>query len=333
MANPSKILIIRLSSLGDVVLTSPVIRCLKLRFPQSQIHFVTKPAFASAVMHNPFLHKIHYSWDSVNQLLPELQAESFDVILDLQKNRHSRKIIRKLKVKTFSFSKMNITKWMMVNLKFSTQQIEHIVYRYMQSVAYWGVKYDGKGLDIFLSDQDHVSLPKPFASFIAIVIGAQHITKQIPAEKIIEIVRQLPIPVVLIGGADDQEKGERIKQALPDSIIYNAAGKYSILQSASIISQCKVVITGDTGMMHIAAALKKPVVSVWGSTVPEFGMTPLFPAGSESLSTIIQNTKLSCRPCSKLGFSKCPRGHFRCMNDLNASDLISELSSSYKILE
>lgn len=326
MNEPAKILIIRLSSLGDVVLTSPVIRCLKLRFPQSQIHFVTKPAFGPAVMHNPSLHKIYNSWNSVNELIPELQAESFDVILDLQKNRHSRKIIRKLNVKSFSFTKMNITKWMMVNLKIRTQQVEHIVYRYMQSVSQWGVKYDGKGLDIFLSPQDHVSLPNPFTSFIAIVIGAQHMTKQIPAEKIIEIIRQLPVPVVLIGGVDDQEKGERIKQALPDSMIFNAAGKYSILQSASIILQSKVVITGDTGMMHIAAALKKPVVSVWGSTVPEFGMTPLFPSGNESLSTIIQNTKLSCRPCSKLGFSKCPRGHFRCMNDLNISDIISGLN-------
>lgn len=326
MADPAKILIIRLSSLGDVVLTTPVIRCLKTRFPESEIHFVTRSVFAQAVMHNPYLHKIHYSWNTVNELIPVLEAESFDVILDLHKNRHSRKIIRALKVKIFSFSKMNLTKWMMVNLKFHPQQIEHVVYRYMQSISHWGIEYDGKGLDIFLSDQDHVSLPEPFTSFVAIVIGAQHGTKQIPTEKIIETIRLLNSPVVLVGGADDQQKGERIKQALPESMIYNAAGKYSILQSSSLLLQSKAVVTGDTGMMHIAAALKKPVVSVWGSTVPEFGMTPLFPSGSESLSTIIQNTQLSCRPCSKLGFPECPRGHFRCMNDLNASEIISRLN-------
>jgi len=326
MADPQKILIIRLSSLGDVVLTTPVIRCLKKTFPTCEIHFVTRPLFAPAILHNPYLHKIHYSWNTVKELIPKLKNEKFDAVLDLHKNRHSRKIVRALQVKTYTFPKKNVVKWMMVNFKFFKVKIEHVVFRYMQSVSHWGIEYDGQGLDIFLSDPDHVSLPESFTSFVAIVIGAQHGTKQIPAEKIIETIRLLNFPVVLIGGADDQEKGERIKQALPESLIYNAAGKFSILQSSSLLLQSKAVITGDTGMMHIAAALKKPVVSVWGSTVPEFGMTPLFPSGRESLSTIIQNTQLSCRPCSKLGFPECPRGHFRCMNDLNASEIISGLS-------
>lgn len=329
MRDPQKILIIRLSSLGDVVLTTPVIRCLKTRFPQAEIHFVTRPFFAPAVMHNPYLHKIHYSWNSVKDLIPALKNESFDVILDLHKNRHSRKIVRALKVRTFSFPKMNLTKWMMVNFKFFPQSVSHVVYRYMNSVSHWGIEYDGQGLDLFLAENDEVSLPEPFISYIAIVIGAQHITKQIPAEKIIEIIKQINLPVVLIGGTDDQEKGERIKKALPDAFIFNAAGKYSILQSANLISKSKVVITGDTGMMHIAAALKKPVISVWGSTVPEFGMYPLFPKGLENLSTIIENKNLSCRPCSKLGFAACPQGHFRCMNDLNVSAMIPSLNKKF----
>lgn len=325
MRDPQKILIIRLSSLGDVVLTSPIIRCLKARFPQAEIHFVTRPFFAPAVMHNPYLQKIHYSWNSVKELIPALKNESFDVILDLHKNRHSRKIISALKVRTFTFPKMNLTKWMMVNLKFHPQAVSHVVYRYMRAVSHWGIEYDGKGLDLFLAEDDYVSLPEPFASYVAIVIGAQHITKQIPAEKIIEIIQQLDYPVVLIGGTDDQEKGERIKQALLGFSIFNAAGKYSILQSAGLLSKSRAVITGDTGMLHIAAALKKPVISVWGSTVPEFGMYPLFPKGLEDLSTIIENKNLSCRPCSKLGFAACPQGHFRCMNDLNASDIVAHL--------
>jgi ADP-heptose:LPS heptosyltransferase len=277
-------------------------------------------------MHNPYLHKIHYSWNTLKELIPVLKNESFDAILDLHKNRHSRKIVRALQVKAYTFPKKNVLKWLMVNFKFYKVNIDHVVFRYMQSISHWGITYDGQGLDIFLSEQDHVVLPASFSSFVAIVIGAQHGTKQIPAEKIIEIIRLINFPVVLIGGADDQEKGERIKQALPESLIFNAAGKFTILQSASLLLQSKTVITGDTGMMHIAAALRKPVVSVWGSTVPEFGMTPLFPSGSEVLSTIVENKHLSCRPCSKLGFSKCPRRHFRCMNDLNVYEIISGLN-------
>ncbi len=330
MANPQKILIIRLSSLGDVVLTSPVIRCLKKTFPACEIHFVTRPIFTPAILHNPYLDKIHYSWNAVKELIPVLKNEKFDAVLDLHKNRHSRKIVRALRVKTYTFPKKNLEKWLMVNFKYKIK-IDHVVFRYMQSVSQWGVEYDGMGLDIFLSEQDYVTLPPPFSSFVAIVIGAQHFTKQIPAEKIIETIRLLNFPVVLIGGADDQEKGERIKQALPDSLIYNAAGKYSILQSSSLLLQSKAVITADTGMMHIAAALKKPVVSVWGSTVPQFGMTPLFPSESEALSTIVENKSLSCRPCSKLGFSKCPRGHFQCMYDINIS-FITQKIQEYTIV-
>jgi ADP-heptose:LPS heptosyltransferase len=101
-----------------------------------------------------------------------------------------------------------------------------------------------------------------------------------------------------------------------------------ILQSAQIVSESKFVVSNDTGLMHIAAALKMSVVSLWGNTVPEFGMYPFYPDGFDSMRYIAQVEGLSCRPCSKLGYAKCPRGHFRCMEEIETQGIISYLEKN-----
>ncbi|HRB40127.1 MAG TPA: glycosyltransferase family 9 protein, partial [Bacteroidia bacterium] len=98
-------------------------------------------------------------------------------------------------------------------------------------------------------------------------------------------------------------------------------GITSIGQSASLIKQSKAVITHDTGLMHIAAALRKKIVSVWGNTVPEFGMYPYLPVNSVPFS-ISEVKNLNCRPCSKIGYNTCPKKHFRCMNDMDIQEII-----------
>ncbi len=116
---------------------------------------------------------------------------------------------------------------------------------------------------------------------------------------------------MLLGGKEDSQAADEIEKVLGDKII-NACGKYNLNQSASLVQQAEYIITHDTGLMHIASALKKKVISIWGNTVPEFGMYPYL-----TEFKIIENKELSCRPCSKIGYNKCPKGHFKCMNDLN----------------
>ena len=211
----------------------------------------------------------------------------------------------------------------------------HIVDRYMQTVESLGIKNDSKGLDYFIPPIDEVtvsSLPNSHHNgYIGFVIGAKHFTKQLPVEKIVSICKKINQPVILLGGPDDAERGELIKKAFIDfkiapnsqlpasnsqpltqnsELIYNACGKYNLNQSASIIKQATKIISHDTGLMHIAVAFKKEIISVWGNTVPDFGFTPYLPAEG---SKIVEVKDLSCRPCSKIGYDKCPKGHFKCM--------------------
>ena len=144
-------------------------------------------------------------------------------------------------------------------------------------------------------------------------------------DKMLEICRKLNQPVVILGGKAEVAQGQFLADQAAEQVV-NLCGQLSIHQSASIVGQSAAVLTHDTGLMHIAAALKKPIVSVWGSTVPQFGMYPFYPDGmNRNLS--VEVSGLKCRPCSKIGYDTCPKGHFRCMQDLDAQEIAAVLSS------
>ena len=327
-----KILVIRFSSIGDIVLTSPVIRCLKKQIPGLELHFLTKVSFEKMLQNNPYLNKVYAIKKDVNEVLPALKNEQYDYIIDLHHNLRSLQVKSALRKKSFSFNKININKWLVVNLKINTLPALHIVDRYFETTKSLNISNDEEGLDYFIADNDEVdikTLPVSHQSgYIGIVIGAKHFTKRLPDEKTEEICRLLNYPVVLLGGKEDAERGSKISSANTNNI-YNACGKYSLSQSASLIKQSKIIITNDTGLMHIAAAYKKNIISVWGNTIPEFGMTPYLPLGeygSQSGKRLIFEVKgLSCRPCSKIGYDKCPKGHFKCMNDININDIVNSV--------
>ncbi|MEO6884059.1 MAG: glycosyltransferase family 9 protein [Bacteroidia bacterium] len=314
-----KILIIRFSSIGDIVLTTPVIRCLKQQLKDAEIHFLTKNNFRDVLKNNPYIHKIHSIEKNSSEIIEELKKENFDFIIDLHHNLRSFEIKRHLKKKSFSFDKLNLQKWLLVNLKINFLPPIHIVDRYLKTVKKLGVKNDGKGLDYFIADEDKISLSSLPGShqkgFIAFVIGAKHFTKRLPIEKIISICKKINQPIILLGGKEDAEKAAIIEKS-NEKLIFSACGKYSIAQSASLIQQANAVITHDTGLMHIAAAFRKRIFSVWGNTVPAFGMSPYMPVNG---SKIVEVQNLSCRPCSKIGYEKCPKKHFKCMMDIDES--------------
>ena len=132
--------------------------------------------------------------------------------------------------------------------------------------------------------------------------------------------------IVLLGGPDDVESGELIAKET-GVYVFNTCGSYSIMESAWLLAGASRVITNDTGLMHIAAALRKDIISVWGNTIPEFGMYPYFPIGSNIVNKIIEVKPLYCRPCSKIGFKKCPKGHFRCMREIEPQHIIDSIRS------
>ncbi len=312
----TKFLIIRFSSIGDIVLTSPVIRCIKLQYPNAEVHFVSKKQFKVLLENNPYLDKIHLLEGSLSELKQNLARENFDYIIDLHHNLRSWLIkLACRKAQSFSFDKLNFQKWLLVNLKMNQMPDIHIVDRYMACVKSIGIENDNKGLDYFIPEKDFFHYPEAFITF---AIGGQHATKKLPNDKIIDICQKINSTIVLLGGKEDEANATHIQQALGEKKIINFCGKLNLNQSASLIKQSQALLTHDTGLMHIAAALKQKTIAIWGNTTPDLGM---YPYQTEQLNFEVKN--LSCRPCSKIGFASCPKKHFKCMN-LQDSEKISE---------
>lgn len=321
-----KFLIIRFSSIGDIVLTTPVVRCLKTQVEGAEVHFLTKKAFSPVLTHNPYIDKLHILQDSLSQTIDALKQEGFDYIIDLHHNLRTFRVKNKLKVLSFSFNKLNIEKWLMVTFKINRLPDKHIVDRYFETVRLFDVVNDGKGLDYFISPEDEVDvtfLPETFRNgYIGFVIGAKHNTKKLPLPKIVSLLGRIHKPVIILGGKEDVNEGNEIAASLGNRV-YNACGKYSLGQSASLVKQADAIIAHDTGLMHIAAAFKKKIVSVWGNTIPEFGMYPYEPGVG---SLIVEVKGLRCRPCSKIGYAKCPKGHFNCMNLIDEQQITDAIN-------
>ncbi len=329
-----KFLIIRFSSIGDIVLTTPVIRCLKQQLPNAEIHYLTKFSFHKVIASNPFVDKFYYLNNDWDLLVHELKEENYDYIIDLHHNIRTLKLRKELKIKTFAFNKLNVQKWLLTNLKINRMPAMHIVDRYMETVKSFGVINDHKGLDYFIPEKEEVKqsdLPHSHAlGYIGIVIGAAHATKRLPLHKLKEICTALDHPIVLMGGPEDSATGEQI--ASIDNIkIYNACGKFSINESADLVRKAKLIITHDTGLMHIAAAFKKPIISVWGNTVPHFGMEPYY-GNAAVITKKYEVNNLRCRPCSKIGYASCPKKHFKCMELQNAEQISATAQSWAKTL-
>ena len=324
-----KILIIRFSAIGDIVLSSPIMRCIKEQSPNAEVHYCTKPQYAELVEYNPHIDKVHYVNDSLSELIKELKKEKFDFIVDLHNSLRSKLIrLTLLGIKSRTINKINIEKWLMVKFKINQLPKKHIVDRYFDVVKPLNIFNDEKGLEYHIPEKDEVELdwlPEEYrGEYYAFAIGATYFTKKLPKERIIGIIDSLNKPVILVGGPSEAKEGEELEDFFKRSdkasedylknqldkkaIVFNGCGKFNLNQSAYLIKNAIQVHAHDTGMMHVAAAFKKEIISYWGNTIPEFGMYPY-----QTKFSIIENKDLSCRPCSKLGHKKCPEGHFKCM--------------------
>jgi ADP-heptose:LPS heptosyltransferase len=334
-----KILVIRFSSIGDIVLTTPVVRCLKKQLG-AEVHFLTKKGFEKILLNNPNIDSVFSIEKKVSEIIEALKAEHYDYVIDLHNNIRSWQVKNALGVKSFSFDKLNFEKWLVVNLKINRLPNTHIVDRYLATVKDLGIENDGQGLDYFIPKEDEVDVmqflrgnskrelpPQYFEQknekivpYIAFVIGAAHATKRLPVEKIIEICNGLNLPVLLLGGKEDKAIGDAIV-INSTHYTFNFCGILNLNQSASLVKQAHKVITHDTGLMHIAAAFHKNIIAVWGNTTPEFGMT--------AYTQEVENFEvkgLKCRPCSKIGHQKCPKGHFDCMSKQDSEAIILSLN-------
>ena len=308
-----KILVIRFSSMGDIVYTTPVVRCLKNQLPGADIHFLTKPAFKYIYENNPYVDKLLLLKESLSDTINDLKAEGYSYIVDLHNNLRTTLIKLNLNVRSSTYNKQTLRKWLSLKLHLKLVPPVHLVDRYLKAVAFLGVKNDGQPIDYYLKGNYQLTdlLPPVYRNnYVAFIIGATHFTKRMPNEKISSICRKIKHPVVLLGGEDVKANGDEIASRCAN--IYNACGLTTLDESVFLLSKAYRVIGFDTGLTHIAEAFDKPIASVWGGTVPGLlGVQPY-----KVKEALIAGIDLDCRPCSKFGLEKCPLGHFKCMNNI-----------------
>ena len=324
-----KILVVRFSSIGDVVLTTPVVRSLKNQLDFPEIHYLTKKPFASILDGNTNVDRVITIEKSIDEVVDQLKLEKYDWVIDLHNNIRTASLKKKLRRPSKTFKKLNLKKWLLVKLKIDRMPDVHVVDRYFNAVKSLGILNDQREGEFSISEYDYVDVNRKFnvdaKDYISIAIGAQFATKRMPKDLLVKLINQIEKPVVLVGGPMDKELAEEVLKELNRKDVFNACGEYNLKQSASIVGQSAKLVTNDTGMMHIASCLIVPVVSVWGNTVPSLGMYPYYPTNARMYS-IHEVKGLGCRPCSKIGFQKCPKGHFKCMNDQSIPGIIEAIN-------
>ena len=316
-----------------------MLRCIRNQQPTAEIHYLTKSVFKPVVANNPNIDKIYYIENDVAEILDALKAEKYDYVADLHYNLRTSRVKQAIKApETHSFPKLNIQKWVLVNFKINLMPDKSIVERYFETLKPLGIRNDGLGLEYYIpktAQTDNDDIPTShWTGYVACVIGGSYNTKKFPVEKWRAFCAAVPYPVILLGGPEDREEG-RLIAALDPIKIYNSCGKFNLNESAHLVERSRVVVSNDTGLMHIATAFQKPVISLWGNTSPEIGMFPYY--GGNNLkdrvipkSVIMENAHLKCHPCSKLGYKKCPKGHFRCMNDIDIHIIVEKVNFFWK---
>lgn len=309
-------------------------RCLKNQLPNAEIHFVTKKGFLPLLSDNPNIAKVWTIEKSTKEIIQELRKENFDWVIDLHKNLRTLGLKFKLGRPSKSFSKLNWEKWVLVNRKKDKMPDVHIVDRYFESVRHLGVTSDQLNCDLFIHPTNQLNLEElslSNAPYLTVAVGAQFATKVLPTESLIEIFRNLSMTIVLLGGKDDKAKGDEIAKALPEKKILNYCGMLNLQQSASLVQTSACILSHDTGLMHIASCFSIPIVSVWGNTVPALGMYPYSPTSKNY--SIHEVLDLDCRPCSKIGFKECPKGHFNCMKKQDLTRIQKDIHQKFSLTE
>jgi ADP-heptose:LPS heptosyltransferase len=316
-----RLLFIRFSSIGDIVFTTPAIRCAKQQIPGVEIHFLTKVSMKAVTEANPYIDHFHYFEKDLNATIKDLKAVQFDYVIDLHKNLRSFKIQKALGVSCLSYQKLSLRKLLLTKLHINYMPDRHIVDRSLDTLSALGVVNDGRGLDYFIPKETKLpsnALPASFESgYIAFVIGASYASKKLPIASLQALCHKIPYPIVLIGGKDDQAEGAAVEAINPIKI-FNACGKFNLHESALLVKQSRTVISHDTGLLYIACAFHKKTVAIWGATSPALQVEPYYPTAPATYDSkewyynaIVSN--LPCQPCSNYGTKQCPQGHFACM--------------------
>lgn len=346
MRTINKILVIRFSSLGDILLATPLLRVLRKRFPAAQIDFIVKKEYADLVRYNSHLSSVielnDGDWRQLRLLGNYIRRQRYDYIVDIHNSLRSR-YLRLVSLCWYRsvVNKRVFARYALVHWKRNFYRgIVPVPDRYLATVRSLGVVDDRNGLEIVVPDEIRSSVRARLAKYhlerydrvIGFAPSARHFTKRWPAERFVEcgisLSKSVSSKILVFGGKEDGEYCGDIVHLINSTagsrIAENLATDFTLLETAAVMDSCTAVLSNDTGLMHLAAARKCKVIAIFGSTVREFGF---FPYGTES--AVVENTGLRCRPCTHIGRKECPVGHFRCMKDITASDVVSVAEKLY----
>ena len=315
----NKILVIRLSSLGDILLTTPMIRSIQKKYPGKKIHFLLRSEYESILVNNHFLDKLYLftrSDEENKNLIKSLRREKYDLVIDLQNNFRSNFVCNKLHRKTIKFNKRGLAKLLLTSFKFNfLKSAKQIPERYAEVLDNFVL--DGEGLDLITYNAPSVLFEED-KKYIGFAPGSRHFTKTWPRNYFIELGKMLNAQgytIALLGGKDDRLVCAEICSELNGIDLSN---KNDLLQTAADMKKCLAVVCNDSGLMHSAVASDIKVLTIFGSTVKEFGFTPYTGKDPGLLKNyiVLENKSLNCRPCTHIGRDRCPQKHFKCMLEL-----------------
>lgn len=294
MSKPLNILVVRFSSIGDIVLTTPLIRCLKLQLA-AEIDFLTKSTYKEVVVSNPNIREVITVTKGSNKIRV-LRKKKYDFVIDLQNNIRSFKVRFFLGVKSYVISKETFKRYVLIYFGINLLT-NHVVERYFKTVKNLNVYNDKMGVDYSVSTKPPKLGFNEKQDYICWCLGGSYEQKKLSITQIINIASKISMPILFIGGRTDKEISSKIISATKAPNLFDLCGETTISESAYFIAKSKLVLTNDTGMMHIASAFDNPIISFWGCTKPSLGFGAYLP--NVKSHSVISN--LSERPCSKHG--------------------------------
>ncbi|MDZ7724032.1 MAG: glycosyltransferase family 9 protein [candidate division KSB1 bacterium] len=335
-----KFLVIRFSSIGDILLTTPLLRSLRQTYPRADIGFAIKEQFAPLLQHNPHINRMHTlksggTFKNLKSLKSEIRSHDYDVVIDIHNNLRSRYTRAGLGVKHYKYKKYKWKRFWLVHTRLNFyRRIIPVHLRYIQSIADFGVKDDGQGLELSIPEsmQHQMNARLTARGFdqtrltVGVAAGAGFPTKRWPADRFTAVCQQLQAKhkaqILLFGDKNDRSLTQRIQEGLQEDV-WDLAGYCTLTETAAAMRNCDLLLCNDTGLMHMATALCVKVAAIFGCTTRELGFFPIN-------GRIIEHPGLACRPCTHMGRRHCPKGHFRCMLDLSVNDVYQAAAAQLK---
>jgi lipopolysaccharide heptosyltransferase II len=335
-ADPN-VLAVRFSSIGDVLLTTPLLRAIRRRHPGARITVLTKQAYAPLLSHNPHLDQVLgvSPERTLTKLARELRAARFTHLLDLHKSLQSRAVRALVPGRWATYPKHRVARAVLIHTKRNLyRDARPVPERYFAAARGLDVIPDGEPPDLFLADGTEPEIAEwlmragmmPEQQLVALAPGTAHATKRWPLEHWRSLVNQLlkkDLGIVVVGGPEDAALGASLTEVAGGRTL-NAAGRFGLQHTGALLQRASAVVSGDTGVMHMATAVRTPAVALFGPTVRHFGFFP-YTGRAEVIEL-----GLSCRPCSSKGGPECPLGHHRCMRDITPSQVYQAVTRSLR---